>query len=302
MKISVVMTTYNGENYLEQQIKSILNQTLIPAELIVCDDGSTDNTITILEKYKKQGQLYYVVNPQRLGLIDNFKKTVSLAAKGNYIALSDQDDEWMPDKLEKSAALLATIDSPQYPCMVYTDLLFVDKNENILNTSFRNELGQDKYCHNLQTLLFGNFVNGCTVLMNQALSKLFVDIPNNVRLNHDGWIALVAFTFGKAATINAPLVRYKKHSANLSIAVDTKPRNRYISTLNQLIDAIKGKDSFLEPQFETVKNFYNKYASEITVEKKQYFEAFLKLEGRPYIYKKIAFRKIVKEFKRKTKF
>jgi len=298
MKISVIMTTYNGEKYLEQQIISILNQTLKPTQFVVCDDGSTDNTIAILEKYKQQQQLDYIVNSNRLGLIDNFKKAVSLATTDNCIALSDQDDEWIPDKLEKSAALLTTIDSTQYPCMVYTDLLFVDENENILNNSFRNELGQDKYEHNLQTLLFGNFVNGCTVLMNPALSKLFADIPNNVRLNHDGWMALAAFTFGKGVNIDEPLVRYRKHNSNLSIAAGTKPRNRYISTIYQLIDAIKGKDSFLEPQFETVKRFYNKYASEMPAEKKQYFEAFLKLEGKSYIYKKIAFRKIINEFKR----
>ena len=106
MKISVVMATYNGEKYLDQQIRSILNQTCKPDEFIVCDDNSSDGTITILEKYRQLSQLSYVVNTSRLGVINNFVKAVSLAAAGNYISLADQDDEWMPDKLEKCAALL----------------------------------------------------------------------------------------------------------------------------------------------------------------------------------------------------
>jgi glycosyltransferase involved in cell wall biosynthesis len=296
MKISVVMATYNGERYLEQQLQSILNQTLKPAEIIVCDDVSTDGTVVILEKYKQDGKLTYIVNNHQLGLIDNFKKAVSLAAEGNYVALSDQDDEWLPEKLAQSAALLQKIEDPELPCMVYTDLLLVDQNEKILNPSFRKELGQDKYQHNLETLVFGNFVNGCTMLMNPALKKLFAGIPNNVRLNHDGWMALVAFTFGKVASITTPLVRYRKHENNLSIAADTKPRNRYRSVMKEILEALKGNKDFLSPQFETVSRFYDLYQNEIAANKRQVFERFLNLKHKPYLFKKLAFGKIVRKF------
>jgi glycosyltransferase involved in cell wall biosynthesis len=296
MKISVVMATYNGERYLEQQLQSILNQTLKPAEIIVCDDVSTDGTVAILEKYKQKGKLTYVVNNHQLGLIDNFKKAVSLATEGNYVALSDQDDEWLPEKLAQSAALLQKIEDSELPCMIYTDLMLVDENDKVLNPSFRSELGQGKYQHNLETLVFGNFVNGCTMLMNPALTKLFADIPNNARLNHDGWIALSAFTFGKAESIPTPQVRYRKHDNNLSIAADTKPRNRFRSLMNEIIEAIKGNQDFLSPQFETVSRFYDLYQNKITDDKQQVFERFLNLKHKPYLFKKLAFGKIVRKF------
>lgn len=295
MKISVVMATYNGEKYLEQQILSILSQTLPPAELIVCDDHSTDGTMAILEKYS--GHLTYVINDRQLGLIDNFKKAVSLANEANYISLSDQDDEWLPEKLENCAARLSQIEDPLLPGMVYSDLVYMDQEGKILNPSFRNEQGHDKFEHNLQTLLFGNFVSGCTMLMNPELGHLFAGIPNDVRLNHDGWIALIAFTFGNVAYISSPQVRYRKHESNVSIATDTKPRNRYRSTLKELINSFKGQSDFLSSQMETVRRFYDRYHMEMEPQKKLLFEQFLMLESKPYIFKKIAYRRVARRFR-----
>ncbi len=299
MKISVVMATYNGEKYLEQQIRSILNQTLKPDEFIVCDDNSTDGTINVLEKYRQLSQLNYVVNTSRLGVINNFVKAVSLAATGNYISLADQDDEWLPDKLEKSALLLKKIDDASItPCMVYSDLMLVDRDEKLLNISFWNEVGQqEKYQHNLQTLLFGQFVNGCTTLLNPALRQMFKNIPNKVRFHHDDWIAVAAFAFGKAASIKEPLVKYRKHDNNVTIKANSKPRNRYRTLKEQLFKVMRGKDDFLSIRFELARLFYDQYCLVMTAEVKQCFEKFMELEGQSYFTKKLAFRRIIKKFK-----
>jgi glycosyltransferase involved in cell wall biosynthesis len=297
IKIAVVMTTYNGEKYLEQQIESILSQSLLPDTLIVCDDQSTDGTVGILEKYQQQGKLTYVVNTKQLGLIENFKKAVSLAPQHAYVALSDQDDQWLPDKLEQSAQLMLEIEDPELPCMVYTDLMLVDEEDRILNQSFRNELGQDRYHHNLQTLLFGNFVNGCTVLMNPVLRARFAEIPGDIRLNHDGWMALQAYAFGKAQALKIPLVRYRKHNTNVSIAAGTKPRNRYRSTFQQMVNSLTGNDDFLSAQLETVTRFYETYQTELSAIYSDYFREFISLQNKHYIFKKLAFRKTVKRFR-----
>src|SRR6476469_5550437 len=98
--ISVAIATYNGELYLEEQLDSILSQTLKPAEIIVCDDLSTDGTQTILEKYQQKGHLRFFVNDKRLGFVGNFKRAVSLTQPNHYVALSDQDDVWLPQKIE----------------------------------------------------------------------------------------------------------------------------------------------------------------------------------------------------------
>jgi glycosyltransferase involved in cell wall biosynthesis len=297
IKIAVVMTTYNGERYLEQQIESILSQSLSPDTLIVCDDRSTDSTVEILDKYQRQGKLTYVVNAEQLGLIENFKKAVSLAPQDAYVALSDQDDQWLPDKLEHSARTLLEIEDPGLPCMVYTDLMLVDETDRALNQSFRNELGQDRYQHNLQTLLFGNFVNGCTVLMNPVLRARFAEIPGDIRLNHDGWMALQAYAFGRAQELKIPLVRYRKHNTNVSIAAGTKPRNRYRSTFQQMVNSLTGNDDFLSAQLETVTRFYETYQTELSPINRDYFREFMSLQNKHYIFKKLAFRKTVKRFR-----
>jgi glycosyltransferase involved in cell wall biosynthesis len=295
MNISVVMATYNGERYLKEQIDSILSQTLSPQEFIVCDDCSTDGTVAILEQYQRKQLLTYVVNERQLGLIGNFKKAVSLAAENNCVALSDQDDIWLPDKLLSSAAVLEHMDN-NFPCLVHTDLTLVDVQNRVLNDSFKDELAQTGYRHNLETLLFANFVTGCTMLMNTELRHAFPDMPDDIKF-HDAWIALFASVFGSIDEIYIPMVRYRKHGNNLSIAENTKRRNRYRSTMNELLKAFKGQDDFLSLQFETARRFYNQYHSLMVPDRQRYFEKFLKLEGKPYIIKKLAYRKVVKQFK-----
>jgi glycosyltransferase involved in cell wall biosynthesis len=295
MNISVVMATYNGERYLKEQIDSILSQTLSPQEFIVCDDCSTDGTVAILEQYQRKQLLTYVVNERQLGLIGNFKKAVSLAAENNCVALSDQDDIWLPDKLRSSAAVLEHMDN-NFPCLVHTDLTLVDVQNRVLNDSFKDELAQTGYRHNLETLLFANFVTGCTVLMNTKLRRAFPDMPDGIKF-HDAWIALFASVFGSIDEIYISMVRYRKHGNNLSIAENTKRRNRYRSTMTELLKAFKGQDDFLSLQFETARRFYNQYHSLMMPDRRGYFEKFLKLEGKPYIIKKLAYRKVVKQFK-----
>ena len=295
MKISVVMATYNGEKYLDQQLQSILNQTRKPDEIIVCDDRSTDSTASILERYQQQGLLRYYINPERLGVIGNFKRGVSLATEGYYISLSDQDDEWMADKLEKTAALMQQIDDAHEPRMVYSDLLLVDENFNVINPSLWNEVGrQERYKHNLETLLFNQFVNGCATLLNPPLRDLFSGIPDvKVRFHHDDWFAVAAFAFGRAESIKEPLIRYRKHDNNVTVASDLKPRSRYRSLTNQLRKVVKGEDDFLAIRFELAQMFYDKYAEQMKPQVKQCFESFLKLKNRSYFIKKLAFRRAI---------
>ena len=92
-RISVALASYNGGNYLKEQLESIYAQSLLPNEVIVCDDCSTDNSIEILNAYKEKHCLRYFINEKNLGFVKNFDKAISLCS-GDYIALSDQDDVW----------------------------------------------------------------------------------------------------------------------------------------------------------------------------------------------------------------
>ena len=285
--ISVVIATYNGGRFLEQQIQSVLTQTLQPAEIIVCDDDSSDGTIEILEKFSRNTPLRYYRNKTRLGVVENFKKAVSLTSPNNYIALCDQDDIWLPEKLEKSVQALSQIDDGITPAMIYSDLILIDSNEKLLNLSVSNELEHDKYKHCLATLLFGNFVLGCTVMMNGKMKEFFSDIPANKAFNHDAWITLIAFTFGKVSTLAHPYIKYRKHEYNVTFA-NHKKKNR-MERIGNHIRSFFRKTDFLQEQIKLAKAFYNSYQYRLSDDHKKAIEEMWQLENASYVKKKLAF-------------
>ena len=291
--VSVVMATFNGALFLEKQMHSILQQSLMPVSIIICDDGSTDDTVNILKKFSNQYPIIkYFVNEERLGVIGNFKKAVSLASDADFIALSDQDDIWFPDKLEKLCENLSVIDDGQAPAMVYSDLVVIDGNEKILNPSFWNELGHDGYTHNFETLLFGNFVTGCTILMNQPMRNHFARMPADV-LMHDAWLALIAFSFGKVDVIPEPLVKYRRHNTNAAFLTTYQKKN----TIQKWLVHIKllfTKNDYLKDQLQLVQMFMDAYGNLLKQEQAEKVNTFLQLRNRSYLRKKLLFKTFFK--------
>ena len=281
------MATYNGALYLKEQIDSILNQSLEPTIIIVSDDGSEDGTHAILEKYAAEGKITLTKNNTRRGVVGNFVHLITQVPEGYYFALSDQDDIWHPNKLEECFHALQKIEHEDQPCMVYSDLCLIDAQKNIINRSFRIELGHHKYKHCLETLLFGNFVLGCTTLCNYSLKDYIIGMPIHPSFNHDAWMALVSYTFGQTYNIDKALVDYRQHSNNVTISTHSKKTvlNRYINHINQLFT----KNDFLEDRFPIVDLFYSQYKSSMASQKRMHFEDFLALQNKSYLAKKIAF-------------
>jgi glycosyltransferase involved in cell wall biosynthesis len=292
--VSVAMATYNGEKYLEEQLDSILSQTIKPQEIIICDDQSTDGTQAILEKYQQKGYINFFVNDKRLGFVGNFKKAVSLTNPHHYVTLSDQDDVWLPKKIEAAFHLISDIEVKEKPAMVYSDLVLVDENKNLLNSSFRNELGQDVYKNCLNTLLFGGFVNGCTMLMNPLMRNHFASIPDKTGINHDTWIALIAYTFGKAGIVETPHILYRKHFNNATELHQLKQKSRFQRLKNEVINALSKNDLF-ENEINTAEDFYRTFNELLSSEDKALIQKFMELRGKTYLEKKLALRRFFKQ-------
>lgn len=287
--ISVVMATYNGEKYLAKQLDSILKQTLVPDEIVICDDKSTDSTVDILKQYSEHLLLRFYVNDKKLGVIENFKKAVSLANPENYIALSDQDDIWLPDKLAASANLLASIENDSSPAFVYSDLVVIDENDQIVYPSLWNEVGFDKYRHNFNTLIFGNFVTGCTVMLNKQMSRHFIQMPSNIMM-HDAWIGLIGFTFGKAASLNTSFTYYRKHARNTAFLPSLKATilHKLVRNIRQLFSS----NDFLEEQIQLADIFLNQYRQQLSKQQQQHIKKLLSLKRKPFFFKKIVFESV----------
>lgn len=286
--VSVAMATYNGAKYLEEQLDSILSQTLPPKEICVSDDQSSDDTVVILEKYSAKGWLRYSVNEERLGYVGNFKKAVSGTTPDHYIALSDQDDIWLPEKISTAMEKLLELDS-QHPAMVYSDLIFVDENRNLINTSFRNELGQDTYQHCLETLLFGGFVNGCTILMNPVMKNYFDSMPEYEFITHDTWVSLIAYTFGSVYELPESFIHYRKHTNNTTDLTGLKKSDRFSRIGSEIVSAMTGSPLF-EKELNCVGEFYRTFSDRLDSNHRRIITQFLNLSGKSYIRKKIALR------------
>jgi len=156
-KVSIAIATYNGAKYLKEQLDSIYTQTLLPFEVIVCDDGSIDETIKILEEFKELKGLKYFINPIKLGFFRNFEKAITLCA-GDLIALSDQDDYWLPNKLERLVNEIGASD------LICSDAILIDANNNIIQESYFNYQNLFPYSDDLfLNIFFNNYVTHSSI-------------------------------------------------------------------------------------------------------------------------------------------
>ncbi len=212
--VSVVMCTYNGALYLEAQLESIMSQSLPPAEVIVCDDGSTDGTVLILNEFKiRYSQIRVIINETRLGFNKNFEKALGLATY-DLIAISDQDDIWVREKLEFLASGF-TIGSSVVYC---NSLRFRDKIPYALkpSNSYRRVHGT---C--VKRLFLYNTVSGHAIMLKKEFLKNILPFPS--KGYYDWWIAMVSCCNGGLSYVNKVLVYQRVHQNNQSIK--QRPRN-----------------------------------------------------------------------------
>ena len=232
--ISIALATYNGERFLAKQLDSLINQTHKEIEIIICDDNSTDNTIDIIEKYiQKYSYIKLYQNEKQLGFVKNFEKAIELCSSP-YIALCDQDDIWIENKLEIQFNEIQILEKKykETPLMVHSDLKMIDEHDKRINNSyfkFRNyTLSKNR---DLAYILGACSVMGNTILINRELKKLILPFMDNV-IVHDYYIALINELYGKRTTINSPLVQYRIHNQNSSNSKNTLQGNKKIEKIN----------------------------------------------------------------------
>lgn len=222
MKISVAMASYNGEQYISKQIRSILKQTMPVDEIIVTDDCSTDNTYRILlDQQSKVKNIDFKIerNQDNLGYKENFKKAISLCT-GDYIFLCDQDDLWNNDKVETLINIMQThrisVLSSSFTFMDANDEYFeVKKMRGFSNNNMIPKiLAPNSLTHvNIDDLLFHNPSQGCAILINRQIANEFVKIGDDT-LPHDWEINILGNKFDGTYFYNVPLFQYRIHSQN----------------------------------------------------------------------------------------
>lgn len=218
MKLAILMSTYNGEKYLQEQIDSILQQeTDIPFDLIVRDDGSKDGTIQILESYREKGFLTYYTG-ENLGAAKGFIHLLRSSPGYDYYAFSDQDDVWNPDKLNKGLRAVAEVSSPALYC---TNAELVDSQ---LQSIGRNTHRVTPTYNLVSILCLASCAQGCTSVFNSALAQVIQqhDVPD-VFIMHDSLVTcLCALIGGMIIYDHTPSIKYRMHGSNVFGMVTAK--------------------------------------------------------------------------------
>jgi len=216
-KISVALCTYNGSEFLEQQLNSFIHQDRQPDEIIICDDQSTDRTLDIINSFSRNApfKVYFYLNDKNLGIVKNFEKTINLCT-GNLIALSDQDDVWHSKKIERCEKIFN--ERPDVG-LLFSNAEIVDNTLNALGYDIFNRVNfsqkeQQHLINNngLPVLLKHYIVTGATMCFRADFKPAVLPIPSC--WFHDTWIALVIASISNMTFIGEPMIKYRQHSNN----------------------------------------------------------------------------------------
>lgn len=209
-KIIICMSTYNGEKYVKEQIESLLNQTYNNIEIYVRDDGSKDNTIKILEEYKKQNKIHFIKG-KNVGVVKSFYECLQLAYNNaDFFAYCDQDDKWHEDKIEKAITKLSE-KSQEIPLLYFSEFNYCDENLNFLNKSNINKKGTSFQNSIVECLSFG-----ITEVFNKKLAEKILNSGTDNICFHDWWAYMISAGIGKVIYDEEATVEYRRTGNNVS--------------------------------------------------------------------------------------
>lgn len=211
-QVTVLMSTYNGERYLQQQIDSILQQCGVKVRLIVRDDGSTDQTLAILKEYQDKGQLQFYTGPN-LKTARSFLHLLQNSPISDYYAFSDQDDVWDKDKLVRAISLLVDRAGGQPVPLLYAgSFRMTDRDLKVIDGG-QNHFTTQKFAN---AIVYSN-CTGCTMVMNKSLRDIIKSKPQpHHLLMHDDWIHKVCLAMGgKVIFDTQPKMSYRQHRDNV---------------------------------------------------------------------------------------
>lgn len=216
MKISVAMCTYNGGKYLREQLNSVASGALLPDELVICDDRSSDSTADIVSEFASSSKFLvrFFINEKNLGSTKNFEKAIGLCT-GDIIVLSDQDDVWYPEKL---SVIKETFTAHPEAGLVFTDADMVDEELKPLGYGLWSTIEFDNKeqaslngGNAMQVLLRHNVVTGATAAFRASYRDIVLPVPAG--WVHDGWIALVISAVSGLYAVDRRLIGYRQHSS-----------------------------------------------------------------------------------------
>lgn len=247
-RIAIILPTYNGEQYLPEQIDSLMAQSHHNFVIVTRDDGSTDSSKALIAGYaERYPERFHIVasDDDNVGASTGFSLLMQyvlenkqvLGLESAYIMCCDQDDIWYPQKIAVSLQRMHILESqsPGKPLLVHSDLRVVDEQRRQIAPSFVDYQGLNPFRNSFTRLLVSNVVTGCTALINEELAALASPVPREAMM-HDWWLALVASAFGRVSFIEKTLVDYRQHGSNTLGAREYQRNGNALEALSRLHD------------------------------------------------------------------
>ena len=260
-KVAILMSTYNGERYLKEQIESLLKQTYDNIEIFIRDDGSKDNTIGIIKEYQKKYKNLHLVEGKNLGFINSFFELLTYCDYADYYAYCDQDDVWMEEKIERAVQFLNKEDNKK-PVLYFSNSDYYDKDMNYIGTAEKEKV------YNFRNSLVECVTQGMTMVINNTTRELIIKNKPKKCLYHDWWTYMICSGFGKIVYDSKSLVKYRRHINSVTVEGKSKIK-LLIWRVKQFIIGDSLKD--IKKQLKEYESFYS---TRLTDENKKILKLF----------------------------
>lgn len=259
-KVAVIMSTYNGEAFVAEQLDSIINQTYKNVEIVIRDDGSSDNTVEIIKEYQKKYNNIKLHEGKNVGFVKSFFELLSLA-KADYYSYADQDDVWMDNKIELAVNSLNELDDSK-PNMVFGNSDYYDENMKFISHGEKNK----KY--SFLKSLFACCGQGMTMTVNKKTRDMIIEDTPKSCFFHDWWTYILCMGLGNVAYNNVTTVKYRRRKENA-----TSEGQGYIRLLIWRIKNLLLKDGMQDIKQQMI-NFKEYYYYQLSKENKEILDLF----------------------------
>ncbi len=241
-KVAVLLATYNGEKYIRELLESLDNQTFQDFHCYIHDDGSSDNTLCIIDNFIKNNKKYELIKgPKTGGATNNFVFLLEQVQDEQYVMFCDQDDIWDKNKIEIEYDAISKLD-PNHENLVFTDLRVVDSTLSIIDDSFFHYSNRDNVHLDVRHLLRKNVAPGCTMIINRLLVERSLKYKALLREAMFDWgIMLLAASYGEIVCIDMSTISYRQHDGNVVGAKVGRGLKNFFKDVLFLLSGEKGQ-------------------------------------------------------------
>lgn len=244
-KVQILMSTYNGSLYIRKQLDSIMNQDY-PVSLFIRDDGSTDDTVSIIEEYQSRFDNISLVKGDNVGVIHSFFSMINMADKeADYYSFADQDDIWLPDKVRTAVERLSKMNN-NVPCMYCSEQTLIDADDKVIEDHMRVVERRPGFGNSVVE----NIATGCTCVVNRRLLELAKAKPE-FTIMHDWWMYMLATSMGEVVFDTKPKILYRQHGNNTM-----GKRTNYIDEFKKRVKRFSSNKGNLYRQLESFERLH----------------------------------------------